>query len=321
MNKKRLLRGLQAIFLIAVVVGLYGCGSAKRAEKASDSMTGQAAQADKAHTIKAQTTAQAPAAEEEAAQPESPNINTEVGYNLKIIKNGQLQIQTKDFKKCVEDLIGKVQNLKGYVESSNISGNSFYNNGRDTRSASLTVRIPQKHFDSFMNKPSEFGNIIQTSSDTKDITAEYVDTEIRLRSLKTRHQRLLELLKQSGSLKDLFTIEQELGEVTYEIEKLSGTLKQYDQLVDMSTIHIQIEEVYKLDEIKPVITFGDKIEDTFKQSVEGLKRLFEGIVLVIVAFVPFLVIIVPLAAIVFIGIKRNRKRIKSKFPDAEKEKE
>lgn len=328
MKSKRLLKILQGLLLSMLLLGLYGCASksADYATKGEASIANETAQSeakmDQAAPEMPQDAGSMP--EEEVRKAGTPNVSTEVGYNRKIIKTGELQLQTKDFKKSVEDIISKVQSLKGYVQSSNVQGNNIYNKDSNTRSASIVVRIPQKHFDSFINESSEFGNVVYTTSNSDDITSQYVDTEIRLKSLKTRHERLLVLLKQSGSLKDLFTIEQELGDVTYEIEKLSGELKQYDQLVDMSTITIQIQEVYKIEETKPVITFGDKIVSTFKTSIEGLKHLLQEIVLVIVALIPFLIIIIPVCILAVIMYRNKKKRqgakIKEINGDTDKEK-
>ncbi|WP_070000829.1 DUF4349 domain-containing protein [Cellulosilyticum sp. I15G10I2] len=315
MKNKVLIKILQVMVAAVLVFSLYGCG----AQKSARSETSTANQAAKSEGMMMDT-ATGTAVREEVARPESPNVNTDVGYNRKMIKTGELQLQTKDFKKSVEDIVAKVQSLEGYVENSNIQGSNFYNNYQNTRSASLVVRIPQKHFDAFINQSSEFGNVVYTTSNSTDITSEYVDTEIRLKSLKTRHERLLVLLEQTGSLKDLFTIEQELGQVTYEIEKLSGTLQQYDQLVDMSTINISIEEVFKIEESRPIITFGDKINDTFKESIKGLKRLLEGFVLIIVAVIPFLILIVPSAIIIIVLSKRFKKNSKVKAQRSEEDK-
>ncbi|MDF2594156.1 MAG: hypothetical protein K0R69_497 [Clostridia bacterium] len=307
MKKRGLIKVLQAVIILILVVGFYGCGAQKSAKSESTQNTASAMD-QKVETEEAAP--EAPMADlatgEAATNGEKPKVSTQVDYNRKMIKTGELHLQTKEFKKSVEGIVDKVQELGGYIENSQIQGNNLYNDNADRKSASMTLRLPQKHFDNFMNESSEFGNVVDTRSGVDDITSAYVDTEIRLRALKVRHERLLALLEQSGSLKDLFAIEQELGDVTYEIEKLSGTLQEYDQLVDMSTIHIQIEEVYKIEENRPVITFGDKVASTFKQSVEGLKGFAQGIVLIMVGIVPFLVIIVPLGLISIWIAKRSK---------------
>jgi hypothetical protein len=80
----------------------------------------------------------------------------------------------------------------------------------------------------------------------------------------------------------------------------------------MSTIHIQIEEVYKIEESRPIITFGDKIASTFKRSVEGLKDFTQGLILILIGIVPFLIIIVPLGLIGVWIVKKSKIKYDNK---------
>lgn len=105
----------------------------------------------------------------------------------------------------------------------------------------------------------DFGNVSSLSSSSEDITSEYIDTETRLKALNIRKNHLLELLEKLDQLKDLFEIEKELGDVTYEIESLKGTLQKYDSLVDLATIAVEIEEVSEIHKQKKVRTFRDEI--------------------------------------------------------------
>lgn len=136
-----------------------------------------------------------------------------------------------------------------------------------------------------------------------------MDTEIRLETLEIQAERLKELLKQAGDLEKLFKIEQELADVTYQIESLKGTLKKYDSLIDYSTIEINVEEAEVYVQPAKKVTFLDKIKKTFMDSVDGLINVLQGIVLVVVAMIPFLIIIAPVALVVaWIIIRTNRKK-------------
>lgn len=160
-----------------------------------------------------------------------------------------------------------------------------------------------------MNESSQFGNVTSKSIEGEDVTDQYMDTEIRLETLEIQAERLKELLKQAGDLEKLFKIEQELADVTYQIESLKGTLKKYDSLIDYSTIEINVEEAEVYVQPAKKVTFLDKIKKTFMDSVDGLINVLQGIVLVVVAMIPFLIIIAPVALVVaWIIIRTNRKR-------------
>lgn len=250
-----------------------------------------------------------------------PEINTNIDYNRKIIKNGSIHIQTEHFNDSINKLTAYVQSLKGYIESSNIEGTDFYDDYATSRSASLTIRVPQKSFDTFMNKGGEFGNVSYLTSNSEDITGQYVDTETRMKALNIRKEHLLALLEQSGNIKDLFEIEKELGDVTYEIESLKGTLQNYDSLVDMSTIDVEIQEVGKIKVTKHVETFGDQMKATFNSSIEGVASFFKGLMLFIIALIPFLIILIPVGAAIYFIIRRRKQRLMHKEEHKENDKE
>ena len=75
----------------------------------------------------------------------------------KIIKNGDLSIQTREFDEFLTSLNRAIAAVGGYVEASSVSGNS-YNRNR-MRSAEVTARIPAESLDSFCDQVSDLGNV------------------------------------------------------------------------------------------------------------------------------------------------------------------
>lgn len=305
MRKKN--RLLLITFLIGISVLFSACAS-KNATSMMESATSEAPQAPMEES-KEEMNFDMEVTQEESG---SGNIqfDTTNKLNRKIIKTGTINLQTKTFEESVQGVIDEVNTLGGFIQNCSIEGNNLYSTYR-RRSANLSVRIPNNVFDTFMNESNQFGNVTSKSIQGEDVTNQYMDTEIRLSTLEIQAERLKELLKQAGDLDKLFRIEKELGNVTYEIESLKGTLKKYDSLIDYSTIEIYIEEadVY----IEPIKedTFLDRVKNTFIKSFKGLISVIQTICLIIVAIIPFLIILVP---IIIIGIKilsyRNKKRKK-----------
>ena len=73
----------------------------------------------------------------------NPSVNTASTYNRKVIKTGNMEVQTEAFGQTVDDLTNCVMSFGGYIENSSIQGSSFYNKESNNRTATLTVRIPQ----------------------------------------------------------------------------------------------------------------------------------------------------------------------------------
>ena len=95
--------------------------------------------------------------------------------------------------------------------------------------------------------------------------------------VKTVEERLQELLAKADVMEDIITLESAIAETELQIERLTGTLRKYDALVDYATVEINLEEVYELTEQEqPVIGFGAKLVEAFKTGtnnfVDDLER-------------------------------------------------
>jgi len=203
--------------------------------------------------------------------------------NRKLIKRAEIQMETKKFKTTISALEKSVNRSGGYIESNHVSGTSIEEkydedqaNYVPSRNASYTLRIPSTKLNSFLDDLNIIGNIVSKTISSEDISTQYFDTETRVKSLKIQEERLLDLLKKSGSLKDIIELEKELTDVRYEIESLTTTLKTYDSLVNYSTVNLSISEVATITDTTPPKKVSDRIAAKFKQNInsisEGLKN-------------------------------------------------
>lgn len=325
---RRFGKGLLWLSITAMI--LTGCGS--KDVEGCDTYEPQAAY-DVAYTEEAvseedtysyEAPSTSDALEQEEGTGQVAQIDTSSSYNRKVIKTGNMTIQTKTFSKTVEDLITALKVANGYVESMDMSGVSYYANNREAQLANLRVRIPQQSFDNFMNNGSDFGNVTGLSCSTEDITSQYVDTKRHIAVLETRYDRLLELMKEVKDYDDIFKFEKEIAQVEYEINSYKGTLNQYDSLVDMATIDITVEEVKEyIEPPKEVITFGDKVKLGLAESWQSVASFFEHLTIGIICFLPYLLILVPIGLILFVIIRKTigkRQKKNEAYKAAEKEK-
>ena len=226
----------------------------------------------------------------------------------KIIKNGTIRMETLSFDETVKQILSSANSIGAYVQRSNVSGKSIETNlSEENRSGEFIVRVPKDKFDGFIQDIGNLGSITTEQISTEDITSEYFDTQAHLKSLIIQEERLLELLKKTGELKDIIALESELSRVRYEIESLTGNLKKWDNLIDFCTLNIQISEVHKIKE-NPV-SFGDKISNGFVSSVKSVVDLGKDFVVIISIFIPYLVILTILILIIryiHIRIKSNK---------------
>lgn len=230
-----------------------------------------------------------------------------IGAERKLIKSGHLIVETLDFDSTVSGILAKTNMLQGYVETSTIEGASRYRNDKSKRHASFDIRIPSKNFEKFMEAIGDIGDVTHKEVYGEDVTAQYFDTEARLKSLKVQEERLLTILSKAEKLQDIIELERELSKVRYEIENYTGTLKKWDNLIDYSSVHISIREVEQL-QLQLEGSFAERVSKGFMRSIRNLGNFFENVLAAIIIGSPYILIIgvlVWLIKVIFID-----KRIK-----------
>ncbi|MBK1810353.1 DUF4349 domain-containing protein [Clostridium sp. YIM B02505] len=316
--RKKVLFKIVAALIISSSVMLTSCSSSKKDMGTSKSSSSApqssndgklSVTSDEAAKAKNSTVGQANGAENGAGTDQSKSNadsneknDVKAAEQRKIIKSGELTIQSLKFDESISSITKAVEKLGGYIENSSIDGKKTVGQEQFVaRNAKLQVKIPKDKFDGFISDTGNYGTVIFKSIKGEDITSSYFDTEARVNSLKVQEERLLELLKKSGSLKDVFEIEQQLSNIRYQIESLTGNLKKWDNLVEFSSLTININEVEEIKAVdKAPKGFGEKLVYNFKQSIISLGALLKGFVLIIASALPYLVI---LSGIAFVGLK------------------
>lgn len=220
-------------------------------------------------------------------------------YQRKVIKKISLELEVKDFTEANRQLSEKIEAFNGYAESSYTTGE--VSNG--TARATFTIRIPAENLNQFKEFAETLGNIISTSEEGADVTAEYYDSQARLTVLQAQEKRILELLEKADSVEDVLQIENELTRIRTDIEQLTASIKQADDLVSYATVELNIWQIQG-EYTKTKISFWDQLGDAFLSSGESLLRVMKTILFTLIWALPYLLI----ALIVFLIIWRRRKR-------------
>ncbi len=165
--------------------------------------------------------------------------------NAKIIRTASLYLQTTEFDAAASALDRLVLQQGGYFERSSVSGGSYYNS-TSNRHGYYTIRIPKDNFEPFLSSVSNVAHIVDRSVESQDVGESYYDAQLRLATLKTKHDRLLALLEQADLMEDVISLESALSDVEFEIQQHTSTLDRYDALIDFSTIKIELQEVTRV---------------------------------------------------------------------------
>ncbi len=323
--KKRPILAILLAMLLALTM-LAGCGATSKSMAAADSAPAESYQYD--------TKAEMPAEEPAAAETEEfayDTVATEAGggaetpepddsvadYTAKIIYTASVSIETTEFDKAVAALESQVRKIGGFVESSNVTGDTQYNSDGTTtvvnRWAYYTVRIPCEQFESFLHETEGFGNVTATSRDAQNVTSAYTDFEARLSSLNTQEERLLDMLAKSEDVETLIALEQRLSDVRYEIESIERSLRNYDMQIKYSTVDLDLREVEVYTPTVPVRrTFSQKLSDSLSDGWNGFTRGVQDLILGLAAALPTLILLAVIVVVAVVLIKKYRRKRRAK---------
>lgn len=303
---KKLLALVLAMLLTVSL--LTGCGGSNKSEAAQDAPAADAPMEN--YVVMDEEIFM----ESESGLSSSDSTSNPLPENQKIITTLHMEAETDNMDPLLADINQKIQELGGYMEAQEIYNGSSYNSYR-YRYANMTVRIPAEKLDSFVNHVADNANIISKNTTTENVTLTYIATESRLEALETEQARLLELLAMAENMEDLLLIESRLTEVRAELEQVGSTLRNYDNLINYSTIHLNVQEVKEYTDVEEPETVWQRISKGFTKNLknvgEGLVDFFVGFVIAI----PYLLILAAIAAVVVVVIvASSRKKKKKKDP-------
>ncbi len=156
----------------------------------------------------------------------------------KIIYTASLSLESKDYDASRAALDEALADAGGYTESCD---ESSYTDS--TRSVSMTLRVPEENYESFLAAAAEAGNLTNRSEQAENVTTQYMDVAARLDNLETQRARLQELEAQAETLSDLLEIEASLSDVQYQLESWQRQLDWYDNQIESCTVYVYLSEV------------------------------------------------------------------------------
>ncbi|MFT4104314.1 MAG: DUF4349 domain-containing protein [Lacrimispora sp.] len=312
-------RSLKAISLLLAALLLGGCagrsGAGPRDVPAEyvrneGSFSGEAEMADttgtKAFAAESQTMA-------EENKPMLP-------AGRKLIRTVSLNLETDAFDTLISGLEAKVLELGGYIEQSDMGGNSLYSSGDPgPRYASITARIPADHVNGFLTAVESNTNVTNRSESTQDVTLQYSDLESRKKSLEIEQEKMWEFLEKAESVDTVITIQQRLSEIRYQLESMESQLRLYDNQVDYSTVTLYIREVTIFSPTSQD-SAGTRIKKGLEDNLRTFKNGAVSFVVILITTIPFWLPVLALAGAVIFLQRRRRKKSSASLP-ASKEKE
>ena len=230
----------------------------------------------------------------------------------KLIRNVSMHLETREFDALTKSISDAVTFFGGYMEQSDVSGNSLYwSDERSSRCSNLTARIPENKLDAFLTEVSGQGNVTYKNESVQDVTLQYTDITSRKKTLQMEQDRLWELLEKAESIDAVIALEARLSEVRYQLESIESQLRTLDNQIVYSTVYLSIKEVQVLTSTDPD-TIPVRIQKGLSRSFNTLKISSVDFLVWFISSLPILAVFAVLVFIAVIILKKPLKRRKTR---------
>ena len=230
----------------------------------------------------------------------------------KLIRNVSMHLETREFDALTKSISDAVTFFGGYMEQSDVSGNSLYwSDERSSRCSNLTARIPENKLDAFLTEVSGQGNVTYKNESVQDVTLQYTDITSRKKTLQMEQDRLWELLEKAESVDAVIALEARLSEVRYQLESIESQLRTLDNQIVYSTVYLSIQEVQVLTSTDPD-TIPVRIQKGLSRSLNTLKISSIDFLVWFISSLPILAVFAVLVFIAVIILKKPLKRRKTR---------
>lgn len=209
-----------------------------------------------------------------------------------VVRTGTMQLTVDDVEATATAVRRLATDAGGFVADEQVRA-------RDDE-VDITVRVPADRFDDVRGAIGDLGDVAEQDVEAQDVTAEVVDVESRIASLRASVVRVRGLLSQSGDVAQLALVEGELARRESELEALLGQQRVLRDHVDMATLTVHMSEDEAPSPSDDAPGFADGLRRGWVAAVDGGR-----IALAVAGFVlPFAVPV----AMVALGIRRWQRR-------------
>lgn len=149
----------------------------------------------------------------------------------KLVRNAWMTVEVSDeddFAPTLKRAVKIAESLDGYVQA-------------ETQQ-SITMLVPTDRLAEAVVQVEKLGEVTRREISVQDVSASYLNLQIRIDNLRRMRVRLTELVQQATEVKDILEVERELSRVTLELESLEGQLRFMDKQTTYATLHLAVEE-------------------------------------------------------------------------------
>ena len=215
-----------------------------------------------------------------------------------IIKNARVSVAATDVDAARDKAVAFAKGAGGDVSSEQRSGTE------DARTATIVFRVPPSDFDSLVTSLGTLGTVLDSTTETQDVTGEVADLRGRIGAAKDSAAKIRELIGKATAISDIVTLEREYQARDAEIQSMTAQLTALEDRAGRSTVTLSLSVRSKV-----VAEAKDDEASGFLDGLAAGWSAFTGATVVALtvlgALLPFLVL-TTVALAVWLAYRRRR---------------
>ena len=162
-----------------------------------------------------------------------------------VIRQAQLSISVSSgsFDTKLSEVRKLVEGQGGYIAGTDAQANpTSPDQPAQIRTGVINFMVPAANFDATIDALSKVGKVQGEHITGTDVSAQYVDLRARLANAEAQRQAMLALLAQAKNINDIIAVQNQIGQITAQIEQLKGQIKYLDDNTSYSSVSVTLTE-------------------------------------------------------------------------------
>jgi hypothetical protein len=270
-----------AVTIGAVALAVAACGGAGDGDAADESSGGGSVTDQDG----GDTGVAAPVAGEveEAGAADALTAGAPVAEGRDIVRTGTMTVTVGDAPGAADDVRRLAADRGGFVADESVRV--------EDDEVDLTLRVPADAFDDLRDQVADLGDVAAQDSQAQDVTAQVVDLDSRITSLRASVERLRGLLGQAGDVGQLAAVEGELTTRESELEALLGQQRVLQDQVALATLTVHLTQERRPTLADDAPGFTDGLRAGWVGLVEGGRVVLAAVGFAVPFAVPALLVL------------------------------
>lgn len=221
------------------------------------------------------------------------------GKEDKLIRSADATLEVENIQKVYDEIVKIGKGKNGYLAAAN-----FNESASGRISAKIILRVPKEKFDETIDAIRKLGQVKRFDINSIDVSQNYNALVAEINTVKTVYDKIAEKLKEKKTdIQASIRLESQLTPIAKRIEALRNKIAEYDNLISVSTITINLYEVsWKL-------MIQESLKETKQHFVEFVSSLLRNSV----KLLPLLIIVGVVTAVCMVVAAKLLRLIKDIF--------